>query len=48
MQNLFYRHSMNMVLEWAQIAAREPQNFSAREAVRYWLAVARYYRKQVR
>ena len=48
MQNLFYRNAMTMVMEWAQIAAREPLNLSAREAVRYWVALARTYRKQMR
>lgn len=48
MQNLFYRNSVAMVMEWAQIAAHEPQNLSAREAVRYWVALARTYRKQMR
>lgn len=48
MQHLFYRNAMTMIMEWAQIAAHERQNLPAREAVRYWVALARAYRKQMR
>ena len=44
--NLFYCHAISMLMEWAAIAASEPQNLAAREAVKYWLTCARSYRKQ--